>query len=194
MARRWGAGRPYVSRIRVLVVDDSVVVRRLVSDVLSGEPAIEVVGTAPNGKLALTKLAQLAPDLLTMDIEMPEMDGIAAVRAMRASGSRLPVIMFSTLTERGAVATLDALEAGASDYVTKPANVGGVAQSLEQVRSELIPKIKALLPRGGTGLPGSVGAARAGRPAPVSQLDAARAGAPGAAVALARAGRGAAPQ
>ena len=155
-----------MSRIRVLVVDDSVVVRRLVSDVLSGEPAIEVVGTAPNGKLALTKLAQLAPDLLTMDIEMPEMDGIAAVRAMRASGSRLPVIMFSTLTERGASATLDALEAGASDYVTKPANVGSIAQSMDQVRAQLIPKIKALLPKGGTGTPGPVGtAARLASPA-----------------------------
>ena len=156
-----------MSRIRVLVVDDSVVVRRLVSDVLSGDPAIEVVGTAPNGKLALTKLAQLAPDLLTMDIEMPEMDGIAAVRAMRASGSRLPVIMFSTLTERGASATLDALEAGASDYVTKPANVGSIAQSMDQVRAQLIPRIKELLPQGGTGTPGPVGtAARWASPAP----------------------------
>src|ERR671920_470647 len=144
MAHCWGAGRPYVSRIRVLVVDDSVVVRRLVSDVLSGDPAIEVVGTAPNGKLALTKLAQLAPDLLTMDIEMPEMDGIAAVRAMRASGSRLPVVMFSTLTERGAAATLDALTAGASDYVTKPANVGSVAESRQALRDQLIPKLLAL--------------------------------------------------
>jgi two-component system chemotaxis response regulator CheB len=179
-----------VSRIRVLVVDDSVVIRRLVSDVLAGDPAIEVVGTAPNGKLALTKLAQLAPDLLTMDIEMPEMDGIAAVRAMRASGSRLPVIMFSTLTERGAAATLDALEAGASDYVTKPANVGSVAESMEQVRSQLIPKIKALMPRRGTGLPGPLGAARPGRPAPVSQLDAARFAAP---AAMARPGRAGAP-
>src|SRR5215213_3500929 len=192
MARRWGAGRPYVSRIRVLVVDDSVVVRRMVSDVLSGDPAIEVVGTAPNGKLALTKLAQLAPDLLTMDIEMPEMDGIAAVRAMRASGSRLPVIMFSTLTERGASATLDALEAGASDYVTKPANVGSVAQSMDQVRAQLIPKIKALLPGGGTGTPGPVGAAAQRQPGSPGQpvLGAARmagAGAPAAGPAAARA-------
>lgn len=167
-----------MSRIRVLIVDDSVVIRRLVSDVLAGDPGIEVVGTAPNGKLALTKLAQLAPDLLTMDIEMPEMDGISAVRAMRASGSRLPVIMFSTLTESGAAATLDALEAGASDYVTKPANVGSVAQSMEQVRSQLIPKIKALLPRGGTGLPGPVGAVRPGRP--LAPVDAARGSAPAA--------------
>jgi two-component system, chemotaxis family, protein-glutamate methylesterase/glutaminase len=178
-----------VTRIRVLIVDDSVVIRRLVSDVLSGDPGIEVVGTAPNGKLALTKLAQLAPDLLTMDIEMPEMDGISAVRAMRASGSKLPVIMFSTLTERGASATLDALEAGASDYVTKPANVGSVAQSMEQVRAQLIPKIKALLPRGGTGTPGPVGIQRplAGQPGLAGRAGAA---APGAGLAGAhRAGR-----
>jgi len=171
-----------VTRIRVLVVDDSVVIRRLVSDVLSGDPGIEVVGTAPNGKLALTKLAQLAPDLLTMDVEMPEMDGISAVRAMRASGSRLPVIMFSTLTERGATSTLDALEAGASDYVTKPANVGSVAQAMDQVRAQLIPKIKALLPRGGTGTPSPVGAA-ARPPAP-----GARAGAPASPAATTAAG------
>ncbi|GAB3598482.1 chemotaxis response regulator protein-glutamate methylesterase [Angustibacter peucedani] len=133
--------------VRVLVVDDSVVVRRLVSDVLGSDPDIEVVGTAPNGRLALTKLAQVSPDLVTLDVEMPEMDGLTALREMRAQGHRLPVIMFSTLTERGATATLDALEAGASDYVTKPANVGSLAESLEQVRRELVPKIKALVPR-----------------------------------------------
>ena len=133
--------------VRVLVVDDSVVVRRLVSHVLSSDPEIEVVGTAPNGRLALTKLAQVAPDLVTLDVEMPEMDGLTALRELRAQGHTLPVIMFSTLTERGAAATLDALEAGASDYVTKPANVGSLDESLSQVRRELVPKIKALVPR-----------------------------------------------
>ncbi len=135
-----------MARIRVLVVDDSVVVRRLVTDALSGAPDIEVVGSAANGRIALTKVDQLAPDVVTMDIEMPEMDGIEAVRALRAAGRRLPIIMFSTLTERGAVATLDALGAGASDYVTKPANVGSVQESLARVADQLLPKIRALVP------------------------------------------------
>jgi two-component system chemotaxis response regulator CheB len=117
------------------------------------------VGTAVNGKIALAKLEQLKPDLITMDIEMPEMNGIEAVRAIRATRSRVPIVMFSTLTERGASATLDALSAGANDYVTKPANVGSVNQSMESVREQLIPRIKAL-----TGRPISAGPARAAAP------------------------------
>ena len=133
--------------IRVMVVDDSVVVRKIVTDVLSADPMINVVGTAVNGRLAVAKLEQLKPDLVTMDIEMPEMNGIEAVRAIRGARNRVPIIMFSTLTERGATATLDALSSGANDYVTKPANVGSVAQSMESVREQLIPKIKALTGR-----------------------------------------------
>ena len=149
--------------IRVMVVDDSVVVRKIVTDVLSEDPGIEVVGTAVNGRIALAKLAQLEPDLVTMDIEMPEMNGIEAVRAIRAlpratGRSRLPIIMFSTLTERGASATLDALAAGANDYVTKPANVGSVSQSMDSVRQQLIPRIKALLGRPSHAVPARVAA------------------------------------
>lgn len=151
-------------RIRVLVVDDSVVVRRLVADALSGEPRIEVVGTAANGQIALTKIEQLAPDLVTMDIEMPVMDGIETVRALRRRGDRLPIIMFSTLTERGAAATFDALAAGATDYVTKPANQGSVAASLAKVADDLVPLIKALVPFPGQGRPTSSRPGLAGRP------------------------------
>ena len=132
--------------IKVLVVDDSVVIRKLVTDLLSSDPDLEVVGTAVNGLAAQSKVELLKPDLVTMDIEMPTMDGIEAVRTLRASGSKVPIIMFSTLTERGATATLDALAAGATDYVAKPANVGSVGQSMQQVRDALIPRIKALVP------------------------------------------------
>src|SRR4051812_19232423 len=139
-------------RIRVLVVDDSVVIRKIVSDLLSEDPDIEVVGTAVNGRAGVQKAALLKPDLVTMDIEMPEMNGIEAVRELRAQGMKMPIIMFSTLTERGAVATLDALAAGASDYVPKPANVGSVGKSMEQVRQALIPRIKSLVPLRGSAL------------------------------------------
>jgi two-component system chemotaxis response regulator CheB len=136
-----------MARIRVLIVDDAVVVRRLVSDALSGDPDIEVVGTAANGRIALQKIPQVNPDVLTMDVEMPDMNGIEAVRALRPLYPTLPVIMFSTLTERGGAATFDALAAGASDYVTKPANVGSVALAQQRIREELIPRIKMLAGR-----------------------------------------------
>lgn len=131
--------------IGVLVVDDSVVIRRMVASVLDDDPEIEVVGTAANGRIALDKLPQLRPDIVILDVEMPVMDGLATLRAMRLTHPHLPVVMFSTLTERGAAATLDALSAGASDYVTKPSHVGSVNASIDRVRSELIPKVKALV-------------------------------------------------
>ncbi len=129
--------------IRVLIVDDAVVIRRLLGDVLSGDPAIEVVGAAPSGRIALAKIPQINPDLITLDIEMPEMSGLETLAEIRKAYPMLPVIMFSTLTERGAAATLEALSLGASDYVTKPANVGSVAAAMQAVRDQLIPKIKA---------------------------------------------------
>jgi two-component system chemotaxis response regulator CheB len=130
--------------ISVLVVDDSVVVRKLIVDALGGAPGIQVVGTAANGLLAQAKIDQLRPDVVTMDIEMPKMNGIEAVKELRKRHPRLPVIMFSTLSAAGATATLEALAAGATDYVTKPSNVGSIAESIAAVREQMVPKIKAL--------------------------------------------------
>jgi len=129
---------------RVLVVDDAVVVRRIVTDALSADRSLEVVGTAPNGRIALSKIPQLNPDIVTLDVEMPEMDGLATLVELRRSYPSLPVIMFSTLTERGTKVTMDALLKGANDYVTKPANVGSVAEAMQRIRVELVPKIHAL--------------------------------------------------
>jgi len=136
-----------MARIRVLVVDDSVVVRKLVTDVLATDPEVEIVGTAANGRIALAKILQLNPDIITLDIEMPVMNGIETLRELRVLHPKLPVIMFSTLSERGAAVTLEALSLGASDYVTKPSNVGSVTIAQQRIRDELIPKIKALCGR-----------------------------------------------
>jgi two-component system chemotaxis response regulator CheB len=130
-------------RLRVLIVDDAVVVRRILADALNAEPDLEV-SSAPNGRIALAKIPQVNPDIVTLDIEMPELDGLATLKEIRKAYPKLPVIMFSTLTERGAGATLDALAAGANDYVTKPANVGSVAIAISRIKSDLIPKIRAL--------------------------------------------------
>ena len=133
---------PSNGRIRVLVVDDSIVIRRLVTHALAEDSQLEVVGVAPNGIIALQRIPQLKPDLITLDIEMPEMDGFETLRQVRKLYPELPVIMFSTLTDRGAAATLDALSLGASDYVTKAANAGSLEKSMASLRSELVPKIK----------------------------------------------------
>lgn len=131
-------------RLRVLVVDDSVVMRRMISVALSRDPDLEVVGVAPHGRVALQKVPQVNPDIITLDVEMPEMDGLETLRELRKTHPKLPVIMFSTQTQKGATATLDALTAGASDYVAKPSNVGSVGEGLQRLEFELIPKIKAL--------------------------------------------------
>ena len=137
-----------MERIRILVVDDSAVIRKLLYDTLAEDPEIEVVGSASDGRMALAKIAQLRPDLVTLDIEMPVMNGLEALAQMRKLYPRMPVIMFSTLTERGAAATLDALSLGASDYAAKPSSSGGsVFAAKESIRADLIPKIKALCGR-----------------------------------------------
>jgi len=129
-------------RIRVLIVDDSVVIRRLVSQALEPDPMIEVVGTASNGSIGLQRIPQLNPDVITLDIEMPNMNGLEMLRRIRREYPQLRVVMFSTLTERGAAVTLEALTLGADDYVTKVSNEGSLDRSMNRLREEMIPKIK----------------------------------------------------
>jgi two-component system chemotaxis response regulator CheB len=127
-----------------LIVDDSALIRRLLAEVLAADTEIDVVGAVGAGHLALGALPELKPDLVTLDVEMPGMDGIATLVEIRKIDTRLPVIMFSTLTGPGAASTVEALARGASDYATKPSNTGSQEKSRERVRNELIPKIKAL--------------------------------------------------
>jgi two-component system, chemotaxis family, protein-glutamate methylesterase/glutaminase len=130
-------------RVRVLVVDDSVVVRRMLSEMLSHHRTIESVSTASNGKIALARIPQINPDVIVLDVEMPEMDGLATLAQIRRRYLTLPVIMFSTLTARGAGATLDALALGANDYVTKPSARSGTVGQLGLVYKDLLDKILA---------------------------------------------------
>jgi two-component system chemotaxis response regulator CheB len=129
-------------RIRVMVVDDSVVIRRLVAQALEQDSMLEVVGTASNGAIGLQRIPQLNPDVLTLDIEMPDMDGLEMLRRIRRDYPHLRVIMFITLTERGAAKTLEALTLGADDYVTKVSNEGSLDRSLRRLRDEMVPKIR----------------------------------------------------
>lgn len=129
--------------IRVMIVDDAIVVRKALTDALSHVAELEVAGTASNGRLALAKLNTLRPDIILLDIEMPEMTGLEAIPEIRKILPRVPIIMFSTLTERGAESTLDALSLGATDYVTKPSN-SDMGSTSESITRDLIPKIKAL--------------------------------------------------
>ncbi len=136
--------------VRVLVVDDSVVVRKLLSEVLASTPEIELAATASSGAIALSKIPQVNPDVVTLDIEMPGLNGIETLKEIRRLYPKLAVIMFSTLSERGAAVTLEALSLGASDYVTKPTNSASLAGAMGQVRGELISKILSLANRNRT--------------------------------------------
>jgi len=139
------------AKIRVLVVDDSAAIRRLLRSLLDTDPGLNVVGTAANGQSALDQIGELKPDVVTLDIEMPIMDGLTCLREIRRRWPRLPVIMLSTLTERGGAATLDALSAGASDYVPKPTQFAAADQAVAAVRAAIVPKIKALAERAAQG-------------------------------------------
>ncbi|ATP46126.1 chemotaxis response regulator protein-glutamate methylesterase [Pseudomonas putida] len=127
--------------VKVLVVDDSGFFRRRVSEILSADPTIQVVGTATNGKEAIDQALALKPDVITMDYEMPMMDGITAVRHIMQR-CPTPVLMFSSLTHEGARVTLDALDAGAVDYL--PKNFEDISRNPEKVKQMLCEKVHTL--------------------------------------------------
>lgn len=130
--------------IKVLVVDDSSFFRRRVSEIINASPELEVAGTANNGLEAVQMVAKIRPDVVTMDIEMPVMDGITAVRKIMES-TPVPILMFSSITQQGAKATLDALEAGALDFL--PKKFEDIARNKDEATTLLQKRIRAIAPR-----------------------------------------------
>ena len=125
--------------IRVLVVDDSAFMRRVVGDAIASQPDMQLIGAARNGLDALLKVEQLQPDVVTLDVEMPEMDGLTALRHLMVRYPR-PVVMLSTMTQAGAATTLRALSIGAIDFVAKPS--GAITLDFHRVREELLHKVR----------------------------------------------------
>lgn len=130
-----------MQKIKVLLVDDSSLVRRLVTKELSKDGEIEIVGSAGDGKSGLEKMSQLNPDVIILDVEMPGLDGLGMLKELRKINPLVPVLMFSSLTERGASVTLEALSSGATDYIAKPSRDGA---SAEAVHEDLRLKVKTL--------------------------------------------------
>lgn len=155
--------------LRVVVADDAILFRRVMEQVLGSLPGVEVVGIAQNGKIALQKVQELKPDLLTLDMEMPEMDGLAVLDAMKGMPNAPTVIVVSALTLHGGRLTLQALQRGAFDFITKP-DESGAEKSRESLRQELTPRVKALALRLGVRgiLRGTTASTPPASPAPVA--------------------------
>ena len=127
-------------RIKVLIVDDSALMRKALKEIIMTDPRLEVVGTARDGQDALEKVNDLRPDVVTMDINMPVMDGLTSMQYILSEHPEIPVLMVSSLTAEGALATFEALELGAFDYVTKPS--GTVSSDIHVVGREIIQNVK----------------------------------------------------
>lgn len=132
--------------LKVLIVDDTIVYRKIVTDVLSDLPDVEVVGSAHNGKAAITKIASLKPDLLTLDIEMPEMNGLEVLEYIKDKGLDVGAVMLSTLTNEGGEMTMKALDLGAFDFILKPQE-GNMAENTEALKKTIVPILKAFVRR-----------------------------------------------
>lgn len=129
-----------MAKIRVLVVDDSAFMRKVISDMITQDASLEVVGTARDGIDALEKVVKLRPDVVTLDVEMPRKNGLETLRDLMQSHP-VPVVMLSSMTQSGAQATMEALALGAIDFIAKPS--GAISLDIEKVQDELIAKIKA---------------------------------------------------
>jgi len=138
---------PAERRTRILIVDDSAVMRSLLRSVVAADPDFDVAGTAADGASALSSIGLHRPDLILLDVEMPVMDGLVTLRELRRRGHKMPVIMCSSVTQRGAKVTLEALASGASDYVAKPAGQANREAAIGALSKDLIPKIHALTHR-----------------------------------------------
>ncbi len=130
--------------LRVLIVDDTALYRKILRDVLENIPGVQVVGTAYNGKIALEKIDMLQPDLVTLDVEMPEMNGLQTLEHLRLRKQKPRVIMVSSLTKKDAMVTMRALHLGAFDFITKP-DGGSIASNVKELTEQFTPKIEALL-------------------------------------------------
>lgn len=128
--------------LRVLVVDDTVIFRQLISDAIDSIPDMKVIGRASNGKFALEWIKSLHPDVITLDIEMPVMNGLEVLEAIRSQNLEVGVIMLSSLTRRGSEMTIRALELGAFDFLTKPTD-GSLEENSQEIQEQLAPILKA---------------------------------------------------
>lgn len=151
------------AKLKCLIVDDSAIFRKVVRKVVESIPGVEVVGMASNGRIALEMISSHKPDVVTLDLEMPEIDGLDVLKELKTRGDKTAAIMVSAFTTRGAKATAAALRLGAFDFILKP-NTQSVETSVDQLRRDLTPKIEAIRAR--TDKPQRGPAPTANRPAP----------------------------
>lgn len=130
-----------MNKIKVLVVDDSALMRKIISDMINSEADMEAADTAKNGEDLLKKLAIISPDVITMDVEMPIMDGITALKELKMKEIKKPVIMLSSVSKQGTALTMECLQAGAFDFLPKPS--GSISLDIDKVKDQLVEKIRA---------------------------------------------------